>query len=345
MRILVLRFSSFGDVILTTSFLAWLKSQFPKIEIDVLTLKQNHVLLDNLPFINRVHTFEKSSGIKDLINLKLKVKELSKNNYDFVIDLHGTTRSFFSRLFLFRTPSLSIDKWRFERWLLVKFKKDFIHKNPLHYERTILDFKNILAVKYNSEDFLQDQKENGLKNFTSSPASLIKKEEEKILLVAPGASFDTKKYPVSYFSEICKSVLNQNKDYHIHIIGSPEELECDELFQSLSSFNERVKNLKGELSFKDALEYVARVKLVLSNDSLFAHIAESSNKPAFVIFGPTDERFGFAPYGNKSKSYSVKNLSCRPCSTTGSKKCTRTNRFCMDNINREEIIRDILKSL
>lgn len=345
MRILVLRFSSFGDVILTTSFLAWLKSQFPKVEIDFLTLKQNHFLLENLPFIDYVHTFEKSSGIKDFINLKEKVKELSKNNYDFVIDLHGTTRSFLTRLFMFRIPSLSVDKWRFERWLLVKFKKDFIHQNPLHYERTILDFKNILSAKYDCNELLEHQKESGLKNFTSSPASLIDLEEENILLVAPGASFATKKYPFQYFSEICKSVLEQNKDCHIHIIGSPDELECDELFQSLNSFNERVKNLKGELSFKDALEYVARVKLVLSNDSLFAHIAESSNKPAFVIFGPTDERFGFAPYGDKSRSYSVKNLPCRPCSTTGSKKCTRTNRFCMDNINREEIIRDILESL
>jgi heptosyltransferase-2 len=344
MRVLILRFSSFGDVVLTTSFSAWLKSQFPQISIDYLTLAQNKTLLENLPFINQVHTYEKSSGVSDLIKLRAQAKELSKLNFDFIIDLHGTTRSFFTRLFMCKTPALTIDKWRFERWLLVKFKKDFIHHNPLHYERTILDFKNIFAKDFEAAEFLDHQREQNLKNFTTSPASLVENKNKNILLMAPGASFATKKYPVEYFANIAQEVLAHNQTCEVHIIGSPEEIECDELFALLKQ-NDRVKNLKGKMSFKEALEYVAQVKVVLSNDSLFAHIADSSNIAALVIFGPTDERFGFAPYGQYSKSYSVKNLSCRPCSTTGSKKCTRSNRFCMDNINRQEIIRDVLERL
>jgi heptosyltransferase-2 len=345
MRILVIRFSSLGDIVLTTAFLSWIKGQFPKIKIDFLTLKDNSLLVEELPFINQVFAHDKASGLPDILRLKSLTRDLKKNNYDFVIDLHGTTRSFFIKLFLNNIPHLSIDKWRLERWLLVKFKKDFIHQNPLHYLRPMYDFEDILCREFELEEFKNYQIEKSLASYTSSPASLIKTEPKRILLIAPGASFQTKKYPVSYFSEIATEVLTQDNELEVHIIGAPSENECDELFQKLQAFSKRVKNLKGTLSFKEALEYVAQTKVVLSNDSLFAHIADSCGVAALVIFGPTDERFGFAPYGEKSKSYSVKNLACRPCSTTGSKDCTRTNQFCMDNINKEEIISDILERL
>lgn len=345
MKILVIRFSSLGDIVLTSGFCSWIKENYPDTELHFLTLEENQQLVSELPFIDQVFTYKKQSGLNDIKQLLKLSHSLRSNDYRFIVDLHGNTRSFLLRNFLYKFPALVLDKWRFERNLLIKFQKDYLTKAPAQFERAMHDFAFTLQSHWEKEEFFQIQKKQGLQNITTSLASLVKEQKEKSFTICPGASFETKKYPVKYFAQIASEVLSALPEYKLNILGAPHEKECTELAQALVGFEARVENLQGKMKLSESIKFIATTQLVLGNDSLFGHIADSINIPALSIFGPTDERFGFAPYGVHSKTYSVKNLSCRPCSLTGNKKCIRTNQFCMDNINRQMIIRDIIKRL
>tara|TARA_B100001971_G_C18268046_1_gene596573 strand:- start:2695 stop:3738 length:1044 start_codon:yes stop_codon:yes gene_type:complete len=345
MHILVIRFSSLGDIVLTTGFCSWIKKHYPDSKIDFLTLEQNALLLEENPHLEKVHTYKKQSGLKDIKSLFQLAKKLKQQDYRFIVDLHGNTRSFILRNFLYHIPSLVLDKWRVERSLLIKYQKDFLRKAPKQFERGMHDFAKTLCIPYERNDLFQWQKAQGLKNITTSHASLLNHAKEHALAICPGASFKTKKYPVQYFIQIARDLMQADTKLKLYIIGGPDEMECDEIADSLKDYSDRVYNQRAKISLRDSIDLIAKVKLVLGNDSFFGHIADSVNIPALSIFGPTDERFGYAPYGVFSKTYSVKNLNCRPCSLTGNKNCYRTNQFCMDNINRQEIIRDILERL
>lgn len=345
MNILVIRFSSLGDIVLTSGFCSWIKSHYPDTKIHYLTLEQNETLLEGIPFIDEVITYKKSSGLRDIKQLLKLAQSLRFRDYRFIVDLHGNTRSFLLRNFLYKFPSLVLDKWRLERGLLVRFQKDYLAKVPAQFERAMIDFSFVLNAHYERADFFQEQRSKGLMNITSSLASFEKQTKENTFTICPGASFETKKYPVKYFAEIASEVLDQIPDIELNILGSGNENECSELASKLEKYAARVHNYQGKMKLNESIKFISKTKLVLGNDSLFGHIADSIHIPALSIFGPTDERFGFAPYGVNSRSYSVKNLNCRPCSLTGNKKCVRTNQFCMDNINRQVIIRDIIERL
>jgi ADP-heptose:LPS heptosyltransferase len=351
-HLLLVRFSSMGDVVLQTATINWLKSLYgAHIKISFLTSKEFASLIEGYPYVDEVITFDRRK--EQWSDLKKKVSALhTKNKIDLIVDLHATTRSWRLRQSFWSIPALVVDKRRVERFLLTKIKWPFFKKIfslPMfgmeqQVERIIYDWKDIFGEgdnisvvrRFLGTDF-------GLKQI-----SFLKKEKNSphpkpYLVVAPAASFAPKRWPIERFVELVDKILNEESlnEYDVVVLAGPSDNYCEAL-NTIS--NPRLFNLQGKTSLSESMSYLAHATLCVGNDSGMNHIAEAYGHPAITIFGPTDERFGFAPHGVYSEAISVP-LWCRPCSTTGKKTCFRDKQYCMLEISAQRVLDSVKNSL
>lgn len=326
MKILIIRLSSIGDVILTTPILKKIKEKDKNIKIDFIVLDKFKDAIDGNPNIDNLIIFKKD--INDGINnIRQFSKMLKNNNYDYVFDLHSKIRSrlitFFLKEKTFRYIKRSLYKTILVKLGLIKYRADnTIVKN-------YFDAFKILGIKY--------QGENLEFNFNKKDRNKIENYENYVVF-APGASKNTKKWTVEGFGKLAKLI---NKKYKIKIIliGSLKENEECEKINKISG--NICINLAGKLSLKESGALLSKANFLITNDSGPFHIGRGVKTKSYVIFGPTDpnmfeyNKLGILIYGNES---------CSPCSLHGDKKCPKNHFNCMKNINAEYIMRQIEKN-
>lgn len=348
MHLVLIRFSSLGDIVMQTGFVSWLKLVIPKVKITFITSKESALLLRGHPHIDTLIEYEKEKGLKDLKKLKKLGDEINKNEkIDFIIDLHGTTRAFFFKFLNPKIPALNLDKRRIERQALVKLKINFLKKQaPLHF-RNILDLFGLFTPSFNKEELSNFliKTANNQSHFgvTSSPLSFettkTTKPFEKYIVISPVASFTPKRWPMEKFIQLIDRILSsQNyQEYGVCIVAGPHDDYVDEVEPLVNKYPQRLKNLKGKTNLQESSKIIQNAELLIGNDSGMGHIAESLGVPVIAIFGPTTEDFGFRPHLELSRTASV-DLWCRPCSTTGKSKCFRKKQYCMDQISISDIM-------
>lgn len=342
MHFVLIRFSSLGDVVIQTAFISWLKSQFSNCKITFVTSSEFTGLVEGHPHIDHVVGYKKAKGLKDLISLRALSKKIDQQHpVDFIIDLHGTTRSYFYKFLSPNIPAINLDKRRFERFLLVKFKIDLLKKEKTLHSRVIDDYQGLF------NKYFSDSEQDCL---TSSPISIVKDKEakeevaesikpfEQYIILAPVASFAPKRWAVDNFIQLAKTILNDSQfnRYGVAIVAGPNDDYVDSFNQLNSLFPDRFINYKGKTNLSETSKIIRYSSLLIGNDTGMGHIAESFNIPIISIFGPTSESFGFAPHLKNSDSISV-DLWCRPCSTTGKKKCFRSKQLCMENVTIDSV--------
>ncbi|MBD66071.1 MAG: hypothetical protein CME62_12745 [Halobacteriovoraceae bacterium] len=328
MHIMLVRFSSMGDVVIQTSLVEFLKKNIPQLEITFVTQKLNRVFLDNHPHIDRTLYYEKKSGQKDLNQLLKLISDIKKTNPDLIIDLHNTLRSKVMRLLTPSLPHMVVNKRSFWRKLLVLTKKDFLAKQSPQHLRIREDFSRIFNLDvFNDSDKLTR---------ISADFDQILTQKKPILVIAPVASFKTKIWPMEHYEQLIKLLRSDSyfSQYKIEIIAGPEDRYCSELGQAYS--DELVQNRQGQLSLHETCSLIASARLLIGNDTGMNHIAESFHIPTITLFGSTSPSFGFRPHLVHS-DYMYKNISCSPCSVTGSKPCHRPTHECMLAIKPEEV--------
>jgi len=302
MRILIIRLSSIGDVILTTPILKKLKEKNKNLKIDFIVLDKFKDAIDGNPNIDNLIVFKKDTddGIKNIIRFS---KILKENNYDYVFDLHSKIRS---RLITF---FLGVKTFRYIKRSLYK---------------TIL--VKLGLIKYSGEDL----------EFNFS-----KKDEKKVesykdyVVFAPGASKNTKKWTIEGFGELAK-LVSERYNTEIILIGSAKEKdECEKINKISGNL---CINLAGELNLKESGALLSKAKFLVTNDSGPFHIGRGVKTKSYVIFGTTDpnmfeyDKLGVLIYGNEP---------CSPCSLHGDKKCPKGHFNCMKNISAEDIMKKI----
>lgn len=325
MKILVIRMSSIGDVILTTPVLKAFKEKYPDSKIDFLVLEQFKDAISGLEYIDNLILFNKkeNDGLKNILKF---ADELKKNNYDYVFDLHSKFRS-------------KLITWR----LGVKsytYKKRAWWKNPLVKMRLIkyrVDdtiIKNYFGafkefgLEYKGEDL--EFSYTGAKNFD---------EYRGYPVMAPGASKETKKWTVEGFGELAK-ILYQEKGLKTILIGGNGDIPRCEEINRISGNNCII--LAGKLSLKESGSLLSQAKFLVTNDSGPFHIARGVKCPTFVIFGPTSP--GMFDFG-ENETLIFKGEECSPCSLHGDKECPKGHFNCMKNITGEEVFKIINKKI
>lgn len=303
---------------LTTPVIRILKEQVQGAEIHYLTKKQYFSILENNPYIDKIHTFD--GEIQTLISA------LKDEFFDHIIDLHNNLRSRRIKSNLPGSP-LSFNKINFEKWLIVNFK---INKLPhVHIVDRYLE-----TVRF--FDVLNDNK--GLDYFTTTNDKVNISELPEIfhsgyVLFAIGAQHNTKKLPVEKIVSICSKISKP-----IIISGGPEDFENGEHVRNRVGVN--VLNACGKYSLNGSASLIEQADVVISHDTGLMHISAAYKKKIISVWGNTIPEFGMYPYlsSSDSKIVEVKGLKCRPCSKIGFSRCPKKHFKCMNQIDEQEIV-------
>lgn len=318
MKILVIRLSSIGDIILTTPVLKAFKEKYPEAVIDFLVLDKFKESIEGVPFIDNVILFNKEKN-DGLHNMEKFGKELKKNGYDYIFDLHSKIRSkIISKNIGVKTFTYRKRSWwktLLVKMKLIKYKVDnTIVKN---YFGAFKDF----GLKYKGEDIY----------FAFSEKDEIYKKYEKLPVMAPGASKNTKKWTKEGFGKVANLIFEKYGKRTV-LIGGKEDIElCNEIDKISGG---HTVNMAGKLSLKQSGALLSKALFLVTNDSGPFHIGRGVKCKTFVIFGPTSpEMFDF----DDNTVLIDKNIKCSPCSLHGDKECPKGHFECMKLITAEEV--------
>ena len=318
LKILIIRFSSIGDIVLTSPVLRCLKEQIEGLELHYLTKKSFEPVLSANPHIDKLHFFENS-----LTNC---ISELKKENFDHIIDLHNNLRTLIIKTSL-GVNSSSFDKLNWQKWILVNFKKNILPK--VHIVDRYLQTVSFLGVK--NDDKGLDYYLNG----TYQLEKLLPSSHLKYTSVVIGAQHGTKRLPVERLIELCSKINQQ-----VVLLGGPEDAERGEFIAK--SAGKHVFNACGKFKLDQSAFLIKMSEKVISHDTGLMHIAAAFNKPIFSVWGNTIPEFGMYPYQvDQSYIFQVSDLTCRPCSKIGHEACPKGHFKCMNNLNLTAIIEKV----
>ena len=309
LKILVVRFSSIGDIVLTTPVVRILKKQL-NAQVHFLTKSTYITLLKNNPYIDSVYQIEQS--INEVI------ADLKKENYDCIIDLHNNLRT---QILKFRlgAPSRSFNKLNIEKFMLTSFKMDSLPN--IHIVDRYLDAVTNLGVENDNE---------GLDFFLSAAdkvdLSLFPKDYIAFVI---GGQHATKILPNNKIVSIIKKA-----EKPVLLIGGPEDVARGE---QIISQTENTINTCGEYSLLQSAFLIQQAHSVITHDTGMMHIAAAFKKKIYSVWGNTIPAFGMHPYkvDENSEIIEVKGLNCRPCSKIGYDKCPKGHFKCMQEIDEK----------
>lgn len=318
MKILVVRFSSIGDIVLTTPVLRCIKQQLKDVELHYVTKHNFLSVIENNIYVDKVFT------IKD--SLKDVIPQLKKENYDYVIDLHHNIRTLKLKTALGK-KSFSFNKLNWEKFLIVNFKKNKLP--PIHIVDRYFETLQSLGVKNDGKglDYFINEKDE-----VDIPSSLPTLFHEDYNALVVGGSYFTKQIPINKLKEICaKSTLP------LVLLGGKEDAAIAEQVYQLHK--NKTINLCGKLNLNQSASIIQQANKVITSDTGLMHIAAAYKKDIISLWGNTIPEFGMGPYlaGTNSEVWEVKNLSCRPCSKLGYKKCPKGHFKCMNDIEIKSI--------
>lgn len=342
-KILIIRFSSIGDILLSTPLIRILRNSYPEFQIDFLIRKDYCELIKHNPNVNNLIEFDITTGFTGLKKLARKIEE---ENYDAILDIHNSLRSRYIRLNSSAKNKYVINKNVIKRFLLVNFKLNF-YKNPLHVmERYISTVSSLSIVNDNKglEIFIP---ETAVSRINDRLNDLDLQKYSIVVGAAPSAKHFTKKWPHEKYIELFIKLAKDLNAFVINFGGKEDKHYIEEIVGSVNSTLERKASVSfaGAFSMLESAAAIDRCNLFITNDTGLMHLAAARNRKLAAIFGPTVREFGFFPYGTDSIVIENKQLDCRPCSHIGSSSCPKKHFKCMNDISVEEVFQNINKLL
>ncbi len=321
-KILIIRLSSIGDIVLTTPVIRCIKKQLPDVEVHYLTKYGFRHILQHNPYIDKLHLLED--------NISKIITQLTRENFDYIIDLHHNLRTLKIKSSLKGVTAFSFNKLNIKKWLLTTFKIDRMPKK--HIVDRYIDTVISLGVTNDGEglDYFIGKEEQISDDDIPAAHSL------GYIGVVIGAALNTKKLPLHKLQELCKAI-----DHPIILLGGPEDRDNG---NAIAAFDDvKIYNACGKFSLNESADLVRKARLIITHDTGLMHIAAAYKKPIISIWGNTVPAFGMTPYYGyavqPSHIMEVNGLSCRPCSKIGYSKCPRGHFKCMEKQSIDEIVK------
>jgi len=365
-KILIIRFSSLGDILLTTPVITLLRQVWPNSEIDYATKEEFASLLSDNQDINNLFLLKKGQPIKPL------TEEIFKKvpQYSIIIDLHNKIRSVMLRKAINRAQDLPAIVIKFtkpylKRILLTKFNKNTYKERKRITEQYFeLIFDNI----GNAKEWYGRMLSRKLKKLPTRPTlytanSTSLKEDtlplwknmthpspmKPTIAIAFGATWFTKMWPITKYVSLIKKLLQSNESLQIALVGSDSEQSqwLDMIKLSPQMNNKRIFNFMGKLSVIQSNLILSKCDILLTNDSGVMHMGSTQPKLYIIaLFLSTVEEFGFYPFAPQ-ESFEVisKSLKCKPCNHKGLKSCPKKHFNCAELITVNEVYLKIISRL
>ena len=327
-KILVIRFSSIGDIVLTTPVVRIIKTNIDQVEIHYLTKTQYSNVLTENPYIDRVIEFEK--------DLPALIRLLKKEQYDLIIDLHRNLRTFIIKSFL-NIKAYSYDKLNLRKWILVNFKWNTLPN--IHIVDRYMETLRPLGLK---------KDELGLDYFIPRKDEvdiewLPETHRKSYAVVVVGAKFNTKQLPYEKLVEVCERINGP-----VVLLGGKEDVNLSKKIEAFFSnenvnedLNRQLKNMNknttifngcGKFNINQSASLIQKARFVFTHDTGLMHISAAFKKETMTFWGNTVPEFGMYPYRTHFTIYQNTDLNCRPCSKIGFDRCPKGHFKCMREI-------------
>jgi ADP-heptose:LPS heptosyltransferase len=334
MKILIVRFSSIGDIVLTTPVIRALHQQLGA-EVHFLTKKNFRGILDSNPYLSKVYSFERKLG--ELL------PALQAERYDFICDLHHNLRSILLKLAL-RRPTRAFDKLNLAKWLLVRWKINRLP--PVHIVDRYLASVAHLGVKNDGKGldyFIPSAQEvdlqalPGLENLPEMAREQVAMGQ--FIAYVIGAAHATKRMPAEQIALVCRQIKQP-----ILLLGGPDDREAGARIAAEAGAH--TLDLCGKLNLHQSASVLRQCKRVISHDTGLMHMAAALRKPITAVWGNTVPDFGMYPYypADDEGGYinvEAPDLPCRPCSKIGYGQCPQGHFRCMRDIAPEKIVQTL----
>ena len=326
MKFLIIRFSSIGDIVLTTPVVRCLKKQLLTAEVHYLTKAAFRPILAANPYVDRIHT------LKD--NLDEVIAQLKNEDFDYIIDLHHNLRTLRVKRGL-KKQSFSFDKLNIEKWLLTNFKIDKLPKE--HIVDRYLNTLKAFGIKNDGaglDYFIPAEDE-------PKPTDIPTAHQAGYIGVVIGAAHATKRLPLHKLETICTT-----SRHPLILLGGPEDAETAKKLAAIDPV--KIYNACGQFKLNESAALVRQAKLIVTHDTGLMHIAAAFKRPIISVWGNTVPEFGMYPYYGDNYLFhykqgaqrlfgdlpyqimEVEGLSCRPCSKIGYDKCPKGHFKCME---------------
>lgn len=338
LKILIIRFSSFGDVLLTTPILDALKDKYPNSKIDFIVYDTFSEAITLNPNINETIIFKKKNS-KNKKYIYEIIDSLKEKKYDYVIDLHSKYLSYFigKSLSNKNTKYLKYKKRKWWKTILVKAKLINYNADCTIVESYFTGLKQ-LNIKFNQENIKKGLGDNLSFYYESAEEKILVEKydllNKKYVVLAPGASKFTKKWP--HYDKLSIKIL-ENTDFHIFVIGGKEDFST---ISENTNYPNRLINLCGKISFKESGIILKHAFLSIVNDSGPFHISRALKTKTYVFFGPTDPKL----FSFEKDTHLFYNKNCKPHSLYGDNKFPKKYKDCMSGISVEEVFNTIFNT-
>ncbi|GMR25540.1 MAG: glycosyltransferase family 9 protein [Ignavibacteria bacterium] len=311
-KLLIVRLSSLGDILLTTPLIRSIKQKYPSVKIDFVLSEEYRDLLKLNPHLKNVFLYPHHKN-----KIKLLKEHICNNNYDLILDLQNNIRSS-GLLRCYGSSTVGFEKKHFDKFLLVNFKINRL-KDSMQ-----------VAERYAStlENFELDEK--GPELITDKLANSAILGIDNLVGICPGSKHFTKMWPEENYIQLGK--LLERNGYTVVLLGGQDDKQiCLSIVSNLTS----AINLSND---NDILQTAADMKMceaIYCNDSGLMHTATAIGVPVIAFFGSTVREFGFAPYNSVNIILENNSLSCRPCTHIGRSNCPKKHFKCMKEISAE----------
>ncbi len=327
MKFLIIRFSSIGDIVITTPVIRCLKQQVPDAEVHFLTKQNFKSIVEHNPYVDKIMLLEHS--------FELMIHELQQENYDYIIDLHHNIRTLRIKRAL-KGKSYSFNKLNIHKWVRTALRINILPKVHIvdRYLATVKHF----GVKNDGQglDYFIPEKDE------VKPADLPTSHKFGYIGVVIGAAHNTKKLPIHKLKELCSKI-----NHPIILLGGPEDRTAGDEIASVDEI--KIYNACGKFNLNESADLVKKAKVIISHDTGLMHIAAAFKKTIISVWGNTVPPFGMTPYygdyQNKESRFEVEKLWCRPCSKIGYNKCPLGHFKCMEQQDVEKMARMAVNSI
>lgn len=321
MKILFIRFSSIGDIVLTSPILRCTKKQIADATIHYATKYAYKEIVENNIYVDKVFAIQQHIG-------EIK-QELKNENYDVVIDLHKNIRSYQITQFLKVKKTYRYSKQTFKRWLLITFKINLLNNHIVDRYFDAVKKLNVINDGNGLDFFIPEDKDI---KYAHLPFTHL----AGYAVIVVGAKHYTKEIPTPKLAELCANI-----PIPIILIGGENDMAIAHQLTAIDSF--KILNACGRYGITASASIIKKAKFVITADTGMMHIAAAFQKKIISIWGSTHQSLGFTPYQNANNTIIIENqeLKCRPCHKHGQSKCPKKHFKCMLDLDIQKILQII----
>lgn len=326
-EILVIRLSAIGDILLTTPVVQRLKKLFPDARITFLVKERYADFIAACPDADRIETWKPGQSIF-AVRTALHTEV---TRYDLVLDLQSNLKTRILSLVLSAAQKRRYRKPYLNRILLVYLKKN---RYPEKKKVTDRYFETLAGIDDTPRSEVVHLRRDKL------PKKLERFASERPVLIAPGARWATKRWPVEYFASLASKILEKHPQKKIIWLGGSDETGVFDFLKEhpyLKRHAKRMVFLCNELSVAQMPALADMAAAVVTNDSGLMHLLSAAKTPLIALFLSTVEEFGFFPLSAGAEVLTARNIECRPCNHKGLDACPKKHFRCARELTADQV--------